>query len=93
MTPCMQVLKEVLKNPEDKTEITFIFANVTEEDILLRKELDSLTSKHKNFKVHYLLNNPPKDWKGLSGSTNAEVIKKYLPPPSSDTLIAVYLIR
>merc|ERR1719159_1670089 len=42
ITPMLQVLKEILKNPEDGTEVTLIYANQTPSDILLRKELDGL---------------------------------------------------
>lgn len=39
-------------NPEDKTKCTLIFSNVTEEDILLRKEFEALAAKKPDqFKV------------------------------------------
>lgn len=47
----LQVIQDVAKNPEDKTEVSFIFANKTEEDIILRKELDDLAQRHSNIKV------------------------------------------
>ena len=48
-----------MKNPEDKTEISMIYANQTEDDILLKSTLDELEKKHKNFKVTYVLTTPP----------------------------------
>jgi len=42
ITPMLQIIREVLSNPEDRTEISLIFANVSEDDILLRDELDAL---------------------------------------------------
>lgn len=40
------------KNPLDSTQITLIYANVKEDDILLRKELDTIAKEHpKRFKV------------------------------------------
>jgi len=42
ITPMLQVLHEVLDNPADTTQVSLVFANVTEEDIMLRKELDGL---------------------------------------------------
>ena len=48
----------ILKNPEDKTKVSLIFANVNEEDILLKSELDALSSTNKDrFKLYYVLNN------------------------------------
>lgn len=39
ITPMYQVIKAVLSNPLDKTELSLIYANQTEEDILLRDEV------------------------------------------------------
>ena len=49
--------KHILKQADEKTKISLIFANVSESDILLKKELDDLQKKHGNFKVYYVLNN------------------------------------
>lgn len=89
LTPMLQVADAILQNPNDKTEISFIFANIAEEDILLRKELDARAAKHKNFKVHYVLEKPPKGWKGSVGYVSKDDIKKYMPAPSDDNLILV----
>lgn len=51
LTPMLQVAQEITRNPEDKTEVTLVYANVSEDDILLRRELDDMARKHKNFKV------------------------------------------
>ena len=39
ITPMYQVLEAILKNPDDKTECSLIYANQTEDDILLRDEV------------------------------------------------------
>lgn len=39
ITPMYQVLKAILTNPDDKTECSLIYANQTEEDILLRGQV------------------------------------------------------
>jgi NAD(P)H-flavin reductase len=39
ITPVYQVVQEILRNPRDHTRLCIIFANKTEEDILLRAEL------------------------------------------------------
>lgn len=69
--------------------MSFIFANVAEEDILLRSELDELQKKFSNFNVHYVLEKPPTNWDGGVGYVSKEHIQKYLPPPSDDNLILV----
>ncbi|KAL8822846.1 MAG: hypothetical protein Q9191_006428, partial [Dirinaria sp. TL-2023a] len=42
ITPCFQLINGILKNPEDKTRMTLVFANQTPEDVLLKPELDEL---------------------------------------------------
>ena len=36
ITPMLQVIQQVLTDPEDSTKMTLIFANQTEDDILLK---------------------------------------------------------
>ena len=40
-------------------QISLVYANVTEDDILLRKELDIRVRIHPNIRVFYTLNSPP----------------------------------
>ncbi|GAX80681.1 hypothetical protein CEUSTIGMA_g8116.t1 [Chlamydomonas eustigma] len=88
ITPMYQVMNAILKNPKDTTEVSLVFGNVTEEDILLRMELDSLAEKHPNrLKVHYILDKPPESWTGGSGYITQAVVEQHLPPPSPQTLI------
>ncbi|KAG0236765.1 NADH-cytochrome b5 reductase [Actinomortierella wolfii] len=84
ITPMLQIIRAVLKNPEDKTQLSLIFANVKEEDILLKDELDALAKKHPQFKVVYCLNTPPEGWKGYTGFVTADMIKEHMPKPADD---------
>lgn len=60
----LQLAREILKHPEDTTKIALLFANQTENDILLRNELDSLTKDHPTqFKVWYTVDTPPAEGK------------------------------
>lgn len=88
LTPCLQIIRAALKNPADKTEIDFIYANVKEGDILLKDELDELAQKHKDqFRVHYFLNEAPENWQGGTGFVSKEAIDEKLPKPADDTKI------
>ncbi|KAI9314581.1 hypothetical protein BX666DRAFT_1879610 [Dichotomocladium elegans] len=87
ITPMLQVIRHVFgKNSDDKTtKITLLFANQTEEDILLREELEGYAKQYGDrFKVVYALDRPPKDWEGLTGFVTAEAIKKYMPGPEDE---------
>lgn len=89
LTPMLQVVHQIVKNPEDKTQVDFVFANIAEEDILLRKELDEMAKKHANFRVHYVLEKPPKGWTGDVGYVTENVVKKHMPAPASDSIVFV----
>lgn len=36
------MLNTILKNPRDRTKVSIIFGNITEEDILLKEQLDAV---------------------------------------------------
>ncbi|GAA6013651.1 hypothetical protein JCM10207_004803 [Rhodosporidiobolus poonsookiae] len=79
VTPAWQVLQAIDANPNDKTKATLIFANVTEEDILLRKEFEDLQRrKPDQFRAVFVLDKPPSGWKGPTGYVNKELITKEL---------------
>ena len=84
ITPMLQVIRALLKNhTKDKVNCWLIYANQTEEDILLRKELESLVnSTNISFKIHYTLDRPPTDgtWKYSTGFINTTMCRDHLPP-------------
>ena len=89
ITPMLQVLRQALNDPKDKTEFSLIFANQTEKDILLRDELERYAAEHENFKVWYTLDRADDDWKYSTGFVNGDMIKAHMPPPAEDTQILI----
>ncbi|KAG9304971.1 hypothetical protein G9A89_003140 [Geosiphon pyriformis] len=87
ITPMLQIIRAILKDPNDKTRVNLIFANVNHEDILLKEELDNLVSQHDNFSVYYVLNNPPDGWTGGVGFVSLDMVKEHCPPPADDIKI------
>lgn len=80
ITPMLQIVRAIIRGRphnggSDTTEVDLIFANVNEEDILLREDLDALAAKDAKFRVHYVLNNPPKNWDGGIGFVTSDIIK------------------
>jgi cytochrome-b5 reductase len=77
ITPMLQIIKAIIRGREagDKTQVDLIFANVNQEDILLKEDLDALAKKDPGFRVYYVLNNPPEKWDGGVGFVTAEMIK------------------
>nr|XP_008006115.2 NADH-cytochrome b5 reductase 2 isoform X1 [Chlorocebus sabaeus] len=90
ITPMLQLIRHITKDPSDSTRMSLIFANQTEEDILVRKELEEIARTHPDqFDLWYTLDRPPIGWKYSSGFVTADMIKEHLPPPGKSTLILV----
>jgi cytochrome-b5 reductase len=90
ITPMLQILRDVQKHSAtDFTRLALIFANQTEQDILLRTELEELREARSLTSVAYTLDKPAEEWKGEKGFVSTEMIKKYLPPPSPSTLVLI----
>lgn len=80
LTPCYQVIQQILKDPEDNTKVSFIYANVSPDDILMKDELDRLSAEnHDQFRIRYFVNEAPEDWKGGKGFITKEAIDEFLP--------------
>jgi cytochrome-b5 reductase len=86
LTPCWQVFRELLADPEDLTELRLIFANVTEDDILLHDELDEIAAANKRFSVYYVLNKPPAGWTGGVGFVTPQMIKEQVDGTAAPSL-------
>lgn len=89
IAPMLQILSAIVREPTDITRVSLVFANVTEFDILLKEDIDQIAEKYPYFKVHYVLNKPPKDWDGSTGFVTEDIIKEHLPAPSADTKILI----
>jgi cytochrome-b5 reductase len=80
ITPMLQIIRAIIRGRprnggNDKTEVDLIFANVNEDDILLKEDLDRLAKEDEGFRVHYVLNNPPENWDGGVGFVTQTTIK------------------
>lgn len=53
-----QVIKAVLKDADDKTELALLYANQTPDDILLFDELQALAADPR-LRIHYTGAHPP----------------------------------
>ncbi|GMG31729.1 unnamed protein product [Ambrosiozyma monospora] len=82
ITPMLQVIGAIITTPEDRTKVKLIYANETENDILLKDELDEFSGKYPGFDVEYVLNDPPEKWNAYIGHITKELLEKLLPAPS-----------
>lgn len=87
ITPMLQLVNEILKRSGDNTQLAMLYANQSEQDILLRDDLDVLAAKHQEqFKVWYTVDRASESWKFSVGFVSDEMIKGNLFPPSPDTI-------
>lgn len=89
ITPILQVITRVITTPEDTTKLTLLFGNETENDILLKSELDEISKKYPDFQVYYAVTHPTDEWKGEKGFITKEMILKYMPEPSADNRLMI----
>jgi len=88
ITPMLQVVNDILKHPEDKTEVSLLFANQTEEDILLREEIEGMVEENPGrLHVWYTLDRAQENWSYSSGFVNEEMMKEHLPKSDEHSVI------
>jgi cytochrome-b5 reductase len=86
ITPMLQIIRAILKDKDDTTKVSLLFANQTEQDILLRHELEEC-AKDARMKLWYTLDRPEASWKYSKGFVDFEMISAHMPPPHSDAII------
>ncbi|XP_071830650.1 NADH-cytochrome b5 reductase 3-like [Apostichopus japonicus] len=88
ITPMLQLIRQIFKDPDDNSNCWLLFANQTENDILLREELEEIAREHPTrMKLWYTLDRPEEDWEYSKGFVSDEMLKEHMPPPGDDTLI------
>ncbi|XP_034382648.1 NADH-cytochrome b5 reductase 3 [Cyclopterus lumpus] len=88
ITPMLQLITAVMKDPQDQTVCYLLFANQTEKDILLRPELEEIQVNNPDrFKLWFTLDRAPEDWEYSQGFIGEDMVREHLPPPGDDSLI------
>ncbi|KAF8971644.1 hypothetical protein BGZ46_010243 [Entomortierella lignicola] len=84
LTPMYQIMQAILLDKaKDSTKMSLIFGNQTEDDILMRKEIDNVASElgEDRFRLwHVLSKEKPDQWKYGTGYISKEIIKEHLFP-------------
>ncbi|EXJ75290.1 cytochrome-b5 reductase [Cladophialophora psammophila CBS 110553] len=92
ITPMYQLIRAICEDDTDTTEVSLVYANRTEDDILLRSDLDRWARAYpKNLKVWYLLDNAPVGWKFGTGYVTKDILTNRMPVPSNDSSSKVLL--
>jgi len=89
ITPMFQLIKDVCNNPDDHTKLQLIFANQSENDILLREEIDEFAANSNGqFEAWYTIDKSVEpNWKFSVGFVDEQMIAEHLPPAGDDSLI------
>ncbi len=83
-----QILQQVASDPSDELQITLLYANKNEGDILLRNALEAFArSRPMTIKIHYTLDAPPSNWTGFKGFVTKEMLAKTMPKPGPDSVV------
>ncbi|OSX66774.1 hypothetical protein POSPLADRAFT_1030047 [Postia placenta MAD-698-R-SB12] len=92
ITPMYQILKHALGDSSNKTRFTLVFANIAENDILLREEFEAMRKQHPDtFNIVYTLDQAGSDWKGYKGYVNQEMIMQHIGPANLGNKVKVFV--
>ena len=90
ITPILQIAQSILLDAKDPCRISILYANSTQDDILLPSKLEDLERQYSGrFQIWYTLSEMPKDnnWNYSTGRITVDMFKEHLPPASPQTLI------
>ncbi|KAI1110866.1 hypothetical protein F5Y14DRAFT_337056 [Nemania sp. NC0429] len=88
ITPMYQLIRAICEDERDTTEVSLVYANRTEEDILLRRELEAFARRYPdNLKLHYMLDKPSPSWDGGRGYVTKDVLAEMFPVADADSKV------
>ena len=86
----LQLIEAVLRDPDDMSDLSLLFANQSEKDILMRDRLEELQQLHpRRFKLWYTVDRAYAGWEYSTGFVNSDMIRDHLPAPADDTIILI----
>jgi cytochrome-b5 reductase len=86
ITPMISIIRWILAKGLG-VELSLIFGNKTEADIIFRDEWVANAREHANFQVHHVLEQPPPGWTQGRGRITEDILRGYLPPPVPETVV------
>ncbi|KAF5020946.1 hypothetical protein F66182_7027 [Fusarium sp. NRRL 66182] len=90
ISPIFQLAQGILRNPQDKTSMTLVFGARSDEDVLLRKELDQFAKEFPDrFRAVYTVSNPEEGSQLRKGYVDKELLDEVLPLEKRNTKVFV----
>ncbi|KAF4323266.1 hypothetical protein BBO99_00001546 [Phytophthora kernoviae] len=71
------------------TPMLQLIKQICQEDIILREEVEAMAYLYPQISVVHVLSNPSAAWEGETGFVSKEMIEKYMPEASDDSLVCV----
>lgn len=88
VTPIFQLARGILSNPEDKTKVTLVYGANTEEDILLKKELDDFQKDFPGrFETLYAVSQPGEGSTIRKGHVSKELLAEVARPKDGEVFL------
>ncbi|CAJ0550799.1 Ff.00g107290.m01.CDS01 [Fusarium sp. VM40] len=88
ITPMFQIIRAICEDDRDLTQVSLVYANRSEQDILLRNELETFARRYpQNFRLYYLIENAPADWTYGTGYATQALMEEKFPAPGPDSKI------
>lgn len=78
ITPCRSIMK-YCTDMGIKSQITLLYGNRTEGDIVFKEELELLEKKNPNIRIVHTLSRAGDEWKGRRGHVDLELVKEEIP--------------
>jgi cytochrome-b5 reductase len=86
ITPMISIIRWILAKGLD-VEVSLIFGNKTEADIIFREEWDADAREHANFHAYHVLEQPPVGWTQGRGRISEDILRQHLPAPDPETAV------
>lgn len=87
ITPFIFIMRHIALDKEDHTEVTLVFSNKTQDDILLHDELLKYEAEGRIKYVWTLTRENSKDLKAKHGRIDLQMIESFIPAPSEDHVV------
>lgn len=88
ITPLFQIIRAICEDKTDNTEVSLVYGNRSEADIMLRQQLDRYSKESQGqFRIRYVLDRPSENWTGHKGYIDKDLLGKTMPKPATDSKI------
>lgn len=84
-TPCVQLVRVIMADPDDQTSISMLYHADKESDLMFKSELDDYDARDSRFHVYYAVSEGAENdnWQGAEGHIDKDMISDHLVGPQA----------